>query len=95
VSIANVILVLNPQKVVLGDRGLSAAGVLLAPIAARVAQIVPVMPPIEPSRLGPNAALVGATLWAARHASREIVAALTSPAGPDMPLRYAALGGAS
>ena len=60
IGIANAILVVNPNLVVIGG-GLSAAGdALLAPLRAQIEQLVPAMPRVELSHLGPTAALTGA-----------------------------------
>jgi predicted NBD/HSP70 family sugar kinase len=68
IGIANAILLFNPTLVVIGG-GLGGAGdTLLVPLRRRIAELVPVMPRIEPSRLGPEAALVGAVRWASGEA---------------------------
>lgn len=68
VGIANAIIVVNPEFVVLGG-GLGAAGsALLDPLRERIRPLVPVMPKLLPAELGPDAALVGATVWAAQEA---------------------------
>jgi predicted NBD/HSP70 family sugar kinase len=68
IGIANAIAVIDPELVVIGG-GVAAAGVsLIAPLRERIAELVPSMPTLLLSELGPHAALVGATSWAAQHA---------------------------
>ena len=76
IGIANSILVVNPGLVVIGG-GLGAAGenLLLLPLRARVQQLVPEMPEIVLSELGPDAALIGAVGWAAQMGQQSLMMA--------------------
>ena len=59
-GIAAIVCVVNPPVIVLGG-GLSNAGpVLLDPIRAHLAALVPLAPPIVPSALGERAVALGA-----------------------------------
>jgi len=76
VGIANAIIVLNPQVVVLGG-GLGGAGsALFRPLRERIRPLVPAMPTLVPAELGPDSALVGATVWAAQEAQGRLRATL-------------------
>lgn len=76
VGIANAIIVLNPEVVVLGG-GLGGAGAALhRPLRERIRPLVPAMPTFVPAALGPDAALVGATVWAAQEAQGRLRAML-------------------
>jgi predicted NBD/HSP70 family sugar kinase len=76
IGIANAIIVLNPEVVVLGG-GLAAAGsALLDPLRERIRPLVPAMPKVVAAGLGPDAALVGATVWAAQEAQGRLRATL-------------------
>jgi len=76
IGIANAIIVLNPEVVVLGG-GLGAAGsALLDPLRERIRPLVPAMPKVVAAELGPDAALVGATVWAAQEAQGRLRATL-------------------
>ncbi len=78
VGIANAILLCNPALVVVGG-GLGAAGeTLLSPLRRRIADFVPAVPRIEPSKLGSDAAVVGAVMWAAEIAQRHLMSELES-----------------
>lgn len=78
VGIANAIVTLDPRLVVIGG-GLAAAGDLLArPLEASIAKLVPVLPEIQLSSLGPTAALTGAAWWGAKNA-RDILASDLEP----------------
>jgi predicted NBD/HSP70 family sugar kinase len=73
IGIANTILVTNPQLVVVGG-GLSAAGeALLGPLRTRISALVPEMPRIELSQLGPEAALIGVVRWATEAAQARMM----------------------
>lgn len=81
VGIANAVAVLDPEIVVVGG-GLSAARVeLLDPLAKRIRSLVPSMPEFVAATLGPDAALVGATVLAARDAQARLRARLEAVAG--------------
>jgi predicted NBD/HSP70 family sugar kinase len=76
VGIANAIIVLNPAVVVLGG-GLGGAGsALFGPLRERIRPLVPAMPTLVPAELGPDSALVGATVWAAQEAQGQLRATL-------------------
>jgi predicted NBD/HSP70 family sugar kinase len=76
VGIANAIIVLNPEVVVLGG-GLGGAGSAFhVPLRERIRPLVPAMPRLVPAELGPDAALVGATVWAAQEAQGRLRAML-------------------
>jgi predicted NBD/HSP70 family sugar kinase len=79
-GIANAIVLIDPEVVVVGG-GMSAAGpALLDPLVAGIRDLVPIMPKVVPSALGPEAALVGATLWGARDAQARLRASLEAVA---------------
>jgi predicted NBD/HSP70 family sugar kinase len=67
VAIASVIAVIDPELVVLGG-GIGRNPAVLEPVRATVAQLVPVVPRIETSTLGDQAALHGAVALALRDA---------------------------
>lgn len=72
VGIANAIIVVDPERVVLGG-GLGASSAqVLEPLRERIAQLVPSMPELVVSELGPDAALAGATARAAQEARRRL-----------------------
>jgi predicted NBD/HSP70 family sugar kinase len=76
VGIANAIIVMNPEFVVLGG-GLGAAGsALLDPLRERIRPLVPAMPKLIAAELGPDAALIGAIVWAAQEAQGRLRARL-------------------
>lgn len=80
VGIANAILLCNPALVVIGG-GLATAGeILLSPLRQRIAQLVPAMPRIEPSKLGADAAVLGAVRWATDVAQQQLMNGLDGPA---------------
>ena len=64
VGIANVIGVIDPEIVVIGGGVAAAGATLIAPLRERITPLVPAMPDLVLSELGPEAALVGATTWA-------------------------------
>jgi predicted NBD/HSP70 family sugar kinase len=81
VGIANAIIVLNPEIVVLGG-GLGGAGsALFGPLRERIEPLVPAMPTLVPAELGADSALVGATVWAAQEAQGRLRASLESGRG--------------
>jgi predicted NBD/HSP70 family sugar kinase len=71
-GIANAIVTVDPRVVVLGGGLGAAGGVLLEPLRERIAGLVPVIPEMRPSALGPVAALAGAAWWAAQNARQAI-----------------------
>ena len=76
VGIANAILLCHPALVVVGG-GLGAVGeTLLSPLRRRIADLVPAVPRIEPSKLVADAAVVGAVMWAAEVAQRHLMSKL-------------------
>jgi predicted NBD/HSP70 family sugar kinase len=79
-AIANAITVVNPERVVIGG-GLAAAGhAFIEPLAARVREIVDIMPDFASSQLGPDAALFGGLSLACEHARKFILDDLTGNA---------------
>jgi glucokinase len=67
VAVANVALVIGPQRVVAGGGVASAGEFLLGPARAELARRNRMMPPdrieIVPAELGPQAGAIGAALW--------------------------------
>jgi predicted NBD/HSP70 family sugar kinase len=80
VSLANAILVLNPERVIVGG-GLGTAGdLLLKPLSERVRDLLPISPPeFVLGRLGPDAALIGVAALVAQKAGRALVRELSLP----------------
>ena len=76
VGIANAIIVLNPEVVVLGGGLGSAGSALFGPLRERIRPLVPAMPALVPAELGADSALVGATVWAAQEAQGRLRATL-------------------
>ncbi len=70
-AIVSVIAVVDPELVVLGG-GIGSNPALLEPVRATVAELVPLTPRIETSRLGDRAALVGAVAAALREARAQL-----------------------
>lgn len=70
VGIANAIIVVDPERVVLGGGLGASTAQLLEPLRERIARLVPLMPELVVSELGPDAALAGATARAAQEARR-------------------------
>jgi predicted NBD/HSP70 family sugar kinase len=64
VGIANAVIVLNPEVVVLGGGLARADERVLEPLRARISALVPAPPAIRMGSLGTEAALVGAAGWA-------------------------------
>ena len=61
--------------------GLATAGeILLSPLRQRIRQLVPAMPRIEPSKLGADAAVLGAVRWATDVAQQQLMNGLDGPA---------------
>ena len=76
VGVANAIVLCNPALVVIGG-GLATAGeILLSPLRQRIAELVPAVPRIEPSKLGADAAVLGAVRWATDVAQQQLMTAL-------------------
>jgi predicted NBD/HSP70 family sugar kinase len=76
VGVANAIVLCNPALVVIGG-GLATAGeILLSPLRQRIAGLVPAVPRIEPSKLGADAAVLGAVRWATDVAQQQLMTAL-------------------
>jgi glucokinase len=75
-AITNAILVLNPEKVVIGGGLAEAGAAFIEPLRRRIGELVPKMPEVVASQLGPNAALVGAMHLARERARRAIGAEL-------------------
>jgi predicted NBD/HSP70 family sugar kinase len=76
VGVANAIVLCNPALVVIGG-GLATAGeILLSPLRQRIAELVPAVPGIEPSKLGADAAVLGAVRWATDVAQQQLMTAL-------------------
>jgi predicted NBD/HSP70 family sugar kinase len=76
VGIANAVIVLNPEVVVLGGGLARADEGVLAPLRERISALVPAPPAITLGRLGTEAALVGAAEWAAEVAVQDLVGEL-------------------
>jgi glucokinase len=78
-TVANAVLVVNPQRVVVGG-GLATAGdLLLTALRERTTGLLAIeAPEIVLSRLGPDAALIGASTLAAQHAAEQLVRELES-----------------
>ena len=72
VAIANVIVVLNPERVVIGGGIAEAGDLLLEPAREEVRRRVRILPPdgteIVRAELGYEAGAIGAALWGAEHA---------------------------
>ncbi len=76
VGVANASVLCNPALVVIGG-GLATAGeILLSPLRRRIAELVPAVPRIEPSKLGADAAVLGAVRWATDVAQQQLTTAL-------------------
>jgi glucokinase len=75
-AIANAILVLNPEKVVIGGGLAEAGAAFIEPLRRRIRELVPKMPEVVASQLGPDAALVGGMYLAREYARRVIGAEL-------------------
>jgi glucokinase len=72
VAIANVVIVLNPERVVVGGGIAQAGDLLLEPARAEVRRRIRILPPdgtqIVPAELGYEAGSIGAALWGAERA---------------------------
>lgn len=76
IGIANAVLVVDPEVVVVGG-GLGAAGpALIDPLREEIRPLVPHMPRVVGAELGPEAALVGCAVWAARDTQQRLRARL-------------------
>lgn len=75
-GIANAIAVLNPELVVVGGGFGSGGAELVEPLRERIERLVPVVPRLAASELGPDAALVGAAVRGAELARRAVHARL-------------------
>jgi predicted NBD/HSP70 family sugar kinase len=81
VAIANAVLVVDPSTVVIGGGGPAEAGDrMLEPLRDRLEKLLVAVPTIVLSRLGSDAALIGAAWFGARHAREAIVSTLDAPA---------------
>jgi glucokinase len=73
-AIANAIMLLDPERVVVGGGLAEARGAFITPLADRVANLVDRMPTFVASELGADAALVGGVALASAHAQSAIIA---------------------
>ncbi len=71
IAVAAVCAIIDPELVVLGG-GIGGNGLLVGPVRARVAALLPLVARIETSRLGDNASLYGAIAMALRHARAQV-----------------------
>ena len=69
IALANCVLLLAPERIVVGGGVAGSGELLLAPIRAELRQRVRVAPieriDVVPAELGPGAGAIGAALWAA------------------------------
>lgn len=71
-AVAGLATVLNPEMILLGGEIAHAADLLLDPLRARLSGLLPVMPRLEPVRLGDDGVLLGAAALVLQNTSAEI-----------------------